>query len=880
MYLRIKPPISWVLGFALVVNPAICVTAMAATAGIEEIVVTARKREESVQTVPLSISALSGQQLQELGAGNDYDVANFTVNFNTVQQIGRDLDRPVIRGQAAPSVGGEPNASYFIDGVFVTSSISTATLDVVDRVEVLRGPQSAQLGRGTFSGAVNYITKKPSDEFEGTVNARIGSHNDYKIGAWASGPVWEGKLSYLVSGNFDSYGGQWRNTLKANEAAFEPYFLAGPLGGTPGALGGKPGDPGCTPGTVCFTYGKIFDRAPQQADNSRLGDEQTTDFLGKLLARPFDGTDITLKYSYTRGDDGAYPSLASLKQNCYLPTPGTAAYVRQIDGTSQGAGMFCGKLTTTGLVNKINIPDFLYGVPASDKNTGADIPSAFSFPAKPGTRRTTQRYLVDLKQDIGNFQLVARAAYNTVESEIVFDLDHTQYRVLAGLFEMDAKSRSHDDAFELRLASPQDLSVRGQLGVYYFDFRSREVQRALPGPGIPIGINTGGTPSADFPATPLRRSTENEAVFGSFEWDFIERWTLALEARYGKDSKKLVSATVDPDSLAPFTGSVQTKAFTPRITIQFKPTDDMMLYALAAKGNKPADFNDGYFRSNNDPSATQKALLAKSVEDPASKFHGRACNEPIAVVCEETAWTYEGGIKTKWLDGRFTANLAAFFIDWQNLAVYQIDSVAGTAGVTNSFSVQVNLGSARSYGVEYESNYLVNDFLSLRASYGYTNARFINAVDGDVARIVGPTAGDPNGDGIVSGNRVPNSPEHTIVLGANVTRPLKEGRSVFFRLDDSFQTKRYSQAGNFNWIGNRNLVNLHFGLKADKWTATAYVKNLLNDITQQANLNFVDFAHPYSRVLDNGSTAYAPATFYSLNPTRGRDIGLQLQYRF
>lgn len=863
----------------------------AIAAGVEEIVVTARKREESVQTVPLSISALSGQQLQELGAGSDYDVANFTVNFNTVQQVGRDLDRPVIRGQAAPSVGGEPNASYFIDGVFITSSISTATLDVIDRVEVLRGPQSAQLGRGTFSGAVNYITKKPGQEFEGAVNTRVGSHEDYKISAWATGPILRDTVSFLVAGSFDSYGGQWRNTLQANEAQWEPYFLSGPLGGRPGILGGTPGEPGCTRGTACYTYGTIFDRAPEQADNSRIGDEQTTDFLGKLLLRPFDGTSVTLKYSFTRGDDGPYPSLPTFTLNCYLPTPGTPAYTRQIDGTAQGAGMYCGSLSTQGLVNKINIPDFLYGVPATDPPhgsgdppNGVDVPSAYSFPAKPGTRRTTQRFLIDAAQQIGDFQLVGRAAYNTDDDEIVFDLDHTQYRVLAGLFEMDAKNTSHDNAYELRLSSPQDRRVRGQMGLYYFSLSGRTVQRAFPGPGIPIGIVTRTPedpyPSADYPGTPLRRNTENEAVFGTFEWDFIERWTLALEARYGKDAKKLVSATVDPDSSLPFTSKVETKAFTPRITIRFKPTDEVMLYMLGAKGNKPADFNDGYFRSNNDPSATQAALLPKSTEDPTSKLYKRSCDQPIAVVCEETAWTYEAGAKTRWLDGRLTANLAAFFIDWKDLGVYQIDNVAGSGGTTNSFSIQVNLGSARSYGLEFDGNLVVNNFLTLRASYGYTNARFINAIDGDVARIVGPTASDPAGDGIVSGNRIPNTPEHNIVLGANITRPLSAGREIFFRFDDSFITRRYTQAGNFNWTGNRNLVNLHFGLKTDKWTATAYVKNLLNDITQQADLNFVDFAHPYSRVLDNGTTVYAPANFWSLNPTRGRDIGLQLQYRF
>ena len=78
----------------------------------EELVVTARKKEESLQEVPLSITAFSASKLQEIGATSNYDVALLTPNFNTAAQLGRRLDRPVIRGQAAPAVGGEPNASY------------------------------------------------------------------------------------------------------------------------------------------------------------------------------------------------------------------------------------------------------------------------------------------------------------------------------------------------------------------------------------------------------------------------------------------------------------------------------------------------------------------------------------------------------------------------------------------------------------------------------------------------------------------------------------------------------------------------------------------------------------------------------------------------
>ncbi len=110
------------------------------TLGAEEIVVTARKREESLQEVPLSVTALTAEQLQKVGAVSNEDVALLTPNFNTVRQIGRRLDRPTIRGQSAAAVGGEPNASYFIDGVAVAGSVSTTSLGPIERVELLRGP--------------------------------------------------------------------------------------------------------------------------------------------------------------------------------------------------------------------------------------------------------------------------------------------------------------------------------------------------------------------------------------------------------------------------------------------------------------------------------------------------------------------------------------------------------------------------------------------------------------------------------------------------------------------------------------------------------------------------------------------------------------------
>jgi len=239
---------------------------LAQAQSVEEIVVTARKKEESLQEVPISISAFSSEQMRERGISNNYEVASFTPNFNTVKLVGRDNDRPTIRGMANPGSRGEPNASYFIDGTFVARSISTASIASMERVEVLRGPQSAQFGRATFSGAINYVTRKPTNEFTGEVNARAGTSEDQQLGAWISGPIVRDKLLFLLSGAWDHYGGQWNNNLepgpKRTDTPPNPYIDQNTEG-----------------------------------DYSVLGEEETKDFLAKLTWLPFESTEVNLKAS-------------------------------------------------------------------------------------------------------------------------------------------------------------------------------------------------------------------------------------------------------------------------------------------------------------------------------------------------------------------------------------------------------------------------------------------------------------------------------------------------------------------------------------------------------------------------------------------------------
>ena len=245
---------------------ALCATiagssiATAQEAAIEEIIVTARG-PRACRKFHVSVTALSIDSIRQRNIQTIYDIAANTPNYHERKQLGRRLDHPIIRGQAGPTVFGERNASYFIDGVYVPGSMTSSTFAVVERVEVIRGPQSALFGRATFSGAVNMITRSATDEHEGSFSMRAGSHEDYQAAAWFSGPIIENRLHYLVSANWENYGGEWNNGLLENEAQ-NPRLFPSPFAP------------------------RIFSSAPTRGDRQSAGRESTWDGTLRLTFSP------------------------------------------------------------------------------------------------------------------------------------------------------------------------------------------------------------------------------------------------------------------------------------------------------------------------------------------------------------------------------------------------------------------------------------------------------------------------------------------------------------------------------------------------------------------------------------------------------------------
>ena len=236
---------------------------------LDEIVVTARKREESLQDVPISVTAFTGNRLAELQIRNASDIAEFTPGFSFQSYLGRDEDRPVVRGMA--NILGEANASFFIDGVYVPGSIASTELRNLERVEVIKGPQAALYGRATFAGAINYVTRNPGNEFEGEVTVMGAEHDEFEVAVSHMGPIIQDTLYYYIAGRHFEYGGEYRNDL--------------------------------TGGLV--------------------GDQQTRSATGKLFWTPTDSFDATLRLTYAEDRDG-HPALYLQGRefnNCFLRRP-------------------------------------------------------------------------------------------------------------------------------------------------------------------------------------------------------------------------------------------------------------------------------------------------------------------------------------------------------------------------------------------------------------------------------------------------------------------------------------------------------------------------------------------------------------------------------
>lgn len=184
-------------------------------AELEEIRVSARKREESLHIVPLSVVAFDAAAIEGLDLRSTQSLADFTPGFEFAESASLTSSRPMIRGSTQIARGNdEPNVAVFVDGVYSPGfSGASQGFDGIERIEILRGPQSALYGRDSFAGAINYVTKKPRDEFESGFRATYGEYGRRDLGGYVSGPLVPGRFALRLDAGTGESGSTFRNRI-------------------------------------------------------------------------------------------------------------------------------------------------------------------------------------------------------------------------------------------------------------------------------------------------------------------------------------------------------------------------------------------------------------------------------------------------------------------------------------------------------------------------------------------------------------------------------------------------------------------------------------------------------------------------------------------
>jgi iron complex outermembrane receptor protein len=714
---------------------AVAVFAASATsipleAAVEEVVVTARKTEESLQDVPLSVTALSSEEMRRASVITMQDVAQLTPGL-TFQDLGSGTYQlPTIRGLAQTNIfAAENNVGIFIDGVYLSnkSGIDIQMLDL-ERLEVVRGPQSALFGRNSFAGAINYVTAKPSREFAGSLSATVGTDDWQEARLTVEGPIgshWAGRIA--VAGR--SFDGTINNSYERSEnvQGFDDTAVTISLSGN----------------ITEDLSARLF---YYRGDESR---EQG----GEVLLDNNCGTSSFGSASYYCGD---LPSTDTVSL-----TPGSFGLERRTDLASLTLDWQLSEHWSLSSITAVNETD-TRSFPDTDF-TGGGVP----FPTAEGSTLITNTWLSPGDPSSEDFSQELRLEYK----------DDT-FRIMGGLYYYDGEERS----ITLGSVDTTNLAAGDRL--------------LNPIAGILATDDPFGAPN---PLLESVLSTESWAVFGLVSWELDPSLTLSAEFRYVEDERQIERPLV---FFAPGASDDGDFSFvTPRFTLDYRFSDDVLLFASAAKGARSGGFN---------------RLFSPLFPDEAT-------------FDEETNWTYELGIKSTWLDGSLRANATAFYVDWEDLQI-QSQSQDDT-----SFAQPVrNVKGATSHGLELELSALFGEAWALGLGYAWAKPEFKNgSVDIGMSGACGVdnTICDFTVDGLpdISGNQLGRTHEHQLNANLTWSHSFDHGWESFARVDAFYVSEQPSRSINQQFVDERFLVNARVGLSKGNLELALWSSNLLDE---------------------------------------------------
>ena len=836
---------------------------------IEEVVVTARKREENLQDVPLSITAFSAQEIERAAFADLEDIALSTPGLQFNSEIsgtrpGRLFSNMRFRGVTGSQFTSLQTASLFVDGIFVLQAAQSLALADLERVEVIKGPQSAIFGRNSFAGAINYVTRTPSlEEFSGKVMADVGDHDQYEFSASFEGPIVKDKLAFRVGVRTYNKGSMYT----ASDG---------------GGLGEQSSD-----SLYATLYGQPTDnlsfrlRAYYQEDD----DGPTPVGLWRITP-PYAGNDSCTGTTYTGYDgDGNLTTISPSDYICgNIPGPGSpGAPAIDLNTTLRpNSRAFTGDLDGDGLDNSTFIIDKML-------NAGRvpDAPSINSMGIKREIFRISLMGEYTFNNDI---TLTGTVAYNDNVAANLRDFDLTPVES----WWVTNPQSGEDKSVDLRVTSPADQRWRWMAGLNYYE------QEFLTSANAGVLVHTCGNFGAfgspgqcDFPGIfPVDLDggdyVEQSSFYASTSFDFTDQWTIDLEARYQEDTRG--------DGVSPVETTYY--ALIPRVTLTYKPTEDITVYALATEGLLPGVINANFGACGEIPlvdgtripvvaytgSFTDPNTGLQSTSSVCEQYREQLGPSASAKTDQQTLEAFELGFKTSWLDGRVLANVSIYTQKWteqpstrgvtaflDNNTNPATGEVAGD-GIPNLnpnfFSVAVP-GDSEYSGVEIETAFSPMDDWTINANLSYNDNEFLNYFTG-----AGGGASSRCGTTNLKGKRATRFPEWSGSLSSTYMYQMSGPWSGYVRGDLSYTGETNPDSCNLATMKAYYLVNARVGAEKEELRLELYVKNLFDEETWRAGNNFGDFSYR-----GNGFNPLAGAGIV-LIPQDKRTVGLRVSYDF
>ena len=817
---------------------------------LEETVVTARKRTESLQSVPVAITALGQMMLEEKGISTLEQVARYTTGLTFDVGILPNDTRPVIRG--VNITRGRPNVAILVDGIDLSSETLTVAgggaftnLGLLDleRIEVIKGPQSAIYGRAAFSGAVNYITKRPkADEgIYGFAEGEYDEHDAWKGTTNVTVPVIEDSLAIgvtLFSSDFDGYydnpntGGDLGG-INQDGAAFALNFVG--MEDFSAYFRAEFANDNYTPRAVV---------AAPSADTF----SKPTDFF--LLGTPGENA---LSVPIPGGARG-FPQPTQAECNARAPW----RYL-------QGFAPACATMLF-GDVGHASESDIDLG---TNPNTGKDFK---------GTKIENSRYSLELNYQMDELDWVSLTGYTDNQTSIEEDFDISNQEMETrgpgsarfapfyigppdAAFTQLGVNTNSDTSFDYTQFS-QEFILSGELGklewmasVLWWQEDMKSVmnqmwwakegvdtdfwnsalsatllasQCTVPGDVTTCSSFTGIQTEMTPLPIPIERKTDSASAAFSLVYNVTDAVRATVEGRYLSDQleyKGLPLSVFDNGFLNipymnPETGSTVPQFqhqnlsyddFVPRYSVDWQMTDDLFGYASVAKGFKPG------------------GIATTDADGDILSGHF----EP------ETLWVYEVGLKSELLENRLQLNGALFYNDYTDQQVpFFVESSSGISNVSIT-----NAGESEITGGELEAIYRPSVNWTFRAGWTHSKTEY---KDFNISDLGTPGLYDKilsgNAEGDFSGKTFPNTPEDIVILSIRFDGDFSGGQWQYFtELQGNYSSKRYLDQGNLSYLPDTTIGQFSAGVTSEKWMITGYVENFTDEENIQSGLGNVNF---------------------------------------